>query len=168
MESLITWLEWIGETLTLLIMLFSLAGLIIPIFPGTVIILAVALIYGAVSGFSTVGIVVSILMAILAVVSAVADNVLMGAKARENGASWGSILLAFGGGVVFTFAFPPVGGVIAAPLILFLAERRRQGDTDKAMRTVKALVIGWGWGFVVRLGIGLLMVALWAGWALSN
>lgn len=168
MENLITWLEWIGVSLTLIIMVVSLVGLIIPIFPGTIIIWVVALLYGVVSGFGTAGVIVSILITILAIASALADNLMMGAKARQTGASWGSILLALGGGVVFTFVFPPIGGLIAAPLLLYLAERKRQGDPAKALATVRALMIGWGWAFVIRFGLGAVMIALWGIWVLSK
>ena len=168
MENLIHYLEFIGESLSLLIMLVSLFGLIIPIFPGTIIIWAVILIYGIATGFDTFGIVVSVLATLLAIASAAADNLMMGAKARVHGASWRSILLALGGGIVFTFIFPPVGGLVAAPLLLYASELRQQGDSDKAMRSVRALMIGWGWGFVIRFGLGVVMIGLWAAWALSN
>ena len=168
METLVAWLEGIGEILTLLIMLFSLVGMIIPVFPGTLIIWIMALIYGVVTEFGTTGWVVFGIMTVLAVVSAIADNLLMGAKARESGAAWRSILLALGGGIVFTFVFPPIGGLIAAPLLLYLSERNLRGDGDEAMKSVKALMIGWGWAFAARFGFGLIMVVLWGIWALSN
>ncbi len=168
MENIVTWLEWIGESLTLLIMIFSLFGMIIPVFPGTLIIWIMALIYGIVTQFGTTGWIVFGILTVLAVVSAVADNVLMGAKARESGAAWRSILLALGGGIVFTFVFPPIGGLIAAPLLLYLSERNLRNDGEEALKAVRALMIGWGWAFAVRFGIGILMVVLWGGWALSN
>ncbi|HUF37656.1 MAG TPA: DUF456 domain-containing protein [Anaerolineales bacterium] len=168
MDDLNNFLEYFGKSLTLITMLVSLAGLIIPIFPGTIIIWAVALLYGIVTGFDTLGIVILVVITVLMILSTLADNVMMGAKAREHGASWGGILLALGGGVVFTFIFPPVGGLIAAPLILFLVEYRRQGDHEKALQTVKAMAIGWGWAFVIRFGLGAVMIGLWAVWALSN
>lgn len=162
------WAEWIGETLTLLIMLFSLVGMIIPVFPGTLIIWIMGLIYGLVTGFNTTGIIVMVVLTVLAAISALADNVLMGAKARESGASWRSIFLALGAGVVFTFVFPPIGGLIAAPVVLYLAERNRLGDGDRAMKTVRALLIGWSWAFAVRFGLGFVMVVSWGIWALSS
>ena len=165
---MVTWLEWIGESLTLLIMLFSLAGMVIPVFPGTLIIWLVALIYGIVTQFGTTGWIVFAIMSVLALGAAIADNVLMGAKARESGASWRSIFLALGGAVVFTFVFPPIGGLVAAPLILYLSERSRRGSGEEAMVAVRALMIGWGWAFAARFGMGLVMVVLWGFWALSN
>ena len=167
MDNLVNYLEFIGKSLTLIIMLVSLAGLIIPIFPGTIIIAVVALLYGIVTGFDTLGIVIMTVITVLAILSALADNVMMGAKAREHGASWGSILLALGGAIVFTFVFPPVGGLLAAPLLLFLAEYRRVGDSNRAMKTVKALAVGWGWAFVIRFALGVVMIGLWVVWALN-
>jgi hypothetical protein len=89
----------------------------------------------------------------------------MGAKAREKGASWGSIILALIAGVVGTMVFPPIGGLLAAPLALFLMEFQRLRDADEAMAVVKALLIGWGLAFVVRFGIGVVMFGLWGLWA---
>lgn len=168
MENLVNWIEWIGESLTLVIMLISLVGLIIPVFPGTLIIWILGLIYGLVTGFSTTGIIVMVILTILAVISALADNVLMGAKARESGASWRSIFLALGAGIVFTFVFPPIGGLLAAPAVLYLSERNRLGDGDRAMKTVRALLVGWSWAFVVRFALGFMMVVSWGIWAFSG
>lgn len=152
----------------LLVMLVSLAGLIIPVFPGLVVIWLVALVYGLFSGFGTVGGVIFGVLTLLMIFGAVVDNVLMGAKAREKGASWVSIGLALLAGVVGTFAFPPIGGLIAAPLLLYVLELRRLGDKQQALEVVKALLIGWGWAFAARFGIGLVMIGLWGIWAASS
>ncbi len=168
MESLDAWLTLIGKSLALVIMLFSLFGMIIPVFPGTLIIWLVALIYGIASGFGTVGTVVFVIITVLAILGALADNLLMGAKAKEHGAAWSSIFLALGGSVLFTLVFPPIGGLVAAPAILYLAERRRFDDHDRALKTVRALAIGWGWAFLIRFGLGVVMIGLWGIWALTG
>ena len=90
---------------------------------------------------------------------------LMGAKAREKGADWGSIILALLAGVLGTMLLPPIGGLIAAPLVLYLMEFRRLGDAEEAKTVVKALLTGWGLAFVVRFGLGVVMVGLWGIWA---
>jgi len=61
--------------------------------------------------------------------------------------------------------FPPIGGLIAAPLVLYLAELQRRRDSEEAMVVVKALLTGWGLAFVVRFGIGVVMFGLWGIWA---
>ncbi len=168
MEDIQQWLEVFVESSTLLIMFFSLVGLIIPIFPGIVIIWIMALLNGIVFGFGIVGWLIFAVLTVLMIAGILADNFLMGIKAREKGAAWTSIGLGLLAGIVFTLIVPPIGGIIAAPLTLFVLESRRQGDRDAALETVKALMIGWGWSFVARFGIGVVMVVLWGIWALQN
>jgi len=146
-------------------MFFGLLGLVIPIFPGNVVMWFAALIYGLVFGFGRVGGVLFGIITLLMIAAVLADNFLMGAKAREQGAAWSSIGLALIAGVVGTFVFPPIGGLIAAPLVLYLAEFRRLEDSAEATKIVKALLTGWGLAFVVRFGLGVVMLGLWGIWA---
>jgi hypothetical protein len=124
-----------------------------------------ALIYGLVFGFGVKGVIIFILITLLTIAAMLGDNVLMGAKAREKGAAWLSIFLALGAGVIFTLIFPPLGGLIAAPLALFGAEYYRLKDRDQAIGVMRALLAGWGWAFVLRFGIGIVMMILWVIWA---
>ena len=159
------WLETTIIVLTVLTMLFGLFGLIIPIFPGNVVMWLAALVYGLVFGFGKLGGIIFAIITLLMLVAVTADNVLMGAKAREKGADWGSIILALIAGVIGTMIFPPIGGIIAAPIVLYLAELQRRRDAEEAKAVVKALLTGWGLAFVVRFGIGVIMLALWGIWA---
>lgn len=161
------WLIVTVNILTTLTMLFGLFGLIIPIFPGNVVMWVAALLYGLIFDFGKLGGIIFAVITLLMLAAVLADNFMMGAKAREKGAAWASIILALLAGVVGTFVFPPVGGIIAAPLVLFLMEFRRLGDSAEATEVVKALLIGWGLAFVVRFGLGVLMFGLWGIWALS-
>jgi uncharacterized protein YqgC (DUF456 family) len=146
-------------------MLVGLFGLIIPIFPGNVVMWLAALIYGLIFGFGRLGGIMFAIITLLMLVAVAADNVLMGAKAREKGADWGSIILALTAGIVGTMIFPPIGGLIAAPVVLYVMELRRLGNADEAKAVVKALLTGWGLAFVVRFGLGLVMFGLWGIWA---
>ena len=159
------WIETIVNILVILTMIIGLFGLVIPIFPGNVVMWIAALIYGLLFGFGPWGWALFGLITLLMIAAVLADNFLMGAKARERGAAWGSILLALGAGVVGTFVFPPLGGLIAAPVVLYLAEFYRLGDSAETLEIVKALLTGWGLAFVVRFGLGLVMFALWGIWA---
>ena len=159
------WLETTIIILTILTMLIGLFGLIIPIFPGNVVMWLAALVYGLVFGFGALGGIMFAIITVLMLIAAAADNFLMGAKAREKGADWGSIILALLAGVVGTIVLPPIGGLIAAPLVLYLMELNRLGDADEAKALVKALLTGWGLAFIVRFGLGVIMLALWGIWA---
>ncbi len=163
------WLKVVIETLTLFFLLVGLFGLIVPIFPGLAVMWIAVLLYGLVTGFqagSWLAWVVFVLITLLAIFGSIVDNILMAAKAREKEASWVSILLGFLAGIVFSFVFPPVGGLVAAPGALFLAEYlRRKKNAREAWEAVKALLIGWGWSFAARFAIGVVMTGLWMLWA---
>jgi uncharacterized protein YqgC (DUF456 family) len=160
-----SWLIATINILTTLTMLFGLFGLVIPIFPGNVVMWIAALIYGLVFGFGKLGGIIFAVITFLMLTAVLADNFLMGVKAREKGAAWISIILALLAGVFFTFIFPPIGGIIAAPLVLYLMEFQRLEDSAEATKVVKALLVGWGLAFVVRFGIGVVMIVLWGIWA---
>jgi uncharacterized protein YqgC (DUF456 family) len=159
---------WIESTISFMIILTIIVGqlgLIIPIFPGNVVIWVATLVYGIVFGFGKLGSILFAIITLLTILAITADNILMGAKAKEKGAAWSSIILALASGVVFTFIFPPIGGVIAAPLVLFLMEFRHLGGSKQATEVVKALIIGLGLSFVARFILGLFMIGLWGAWA---
>ncbi len=158
------WLNIPLQILTYLIMVVGLFGMVIPIYPGVVIIWAAALLHGLLTGFSTLEMWVIVLLTVLAVAGSLVDNALMGGKARQAGAKWLSIGLALAGGLLGTFLLPPLGGIIAAPLILFGAEFLRKNDHRQAWRVTVSLLSGWGLAFAARFGIGLLMIIIWTLW----
>jgi len=160
----LNWLDLPFRILIYLIMAVGLFGMVIPIYPGVIIIWAAALIHGLATGFSTLETWVIVLLTLLAAAGSLVDNVLMGGKARQAGASWLSIGLALAGGLLGTFLFPPLGGIIAAPLILYLAEYLRIRDHRRARHVTANLLTGWGLSFLARFGIGLVMIIVWAMW----
>lgn len=159
------WLDVSVFGLTLFVMLVGLIGLIVPVFPGIVVIWLAALGYGIVTGFTRLAWLIFAALTVLMLVGVLVDNVMMGAKARQTGASWWSIGLALLAGIVGTVLWPPVGGLVAALLSLFLAEYARLGDWDRAFQASRGLALGCGWAFVIRFGIGVVMIALWGAWA---
>ena len=159
------WLETSSTFIILAVMLLGLLGLVIPIFPGGVIIWLAALAYGLLNGFGTAGTIIFVIITLLMIASVVADNLLMGASARKEGASWWSIFIALAAGVLVTLMAPPFGGLVAAPIALYLAEYIRRRDSDQALQVTRGLLVGCGWAFFVRFGLGMLKIALWAVWA---
>jgi uncharacterized protein YqgC (DUF456 family) len=162
------WADALTFWLTLLIMLGGLALLIVPIFPGITVIWLAALIYGFVTGFDALGIVLMVLITLGMIAGISADNVLMGAGARQGGASWLTILVALVAGIVGTVLFPPIGGFIAIPVAIFLLELIRVREWRSAWRAMRGLALGWGLSFLVRFGIGLVMIAAWLVWVFAR
>lgn len=162
---------WISSSIfwiTLVIMLVGLFGLIVPIFPGVTVIWLAALVYGVITGFTTLGWALMAVLTVLFIAGVTIDNVLMGAKARKEGAAWLSLALGWLAGIVGTILLPPVGGFIAAPLMVLLLEYLRQRDFNKALLTLRGLAIGFGASFVVRFFIGLVMIAVWLVWTIAR
>ena len=157
------WLETSITIITGLVMLLGLLGLIVPIFPGLVIIWLAALAFALIkiSAMTTLGWFLFGIITILAVVGSLADNVLMGAKALEYGASKRSIFLTLVIAVGVSLFLSPIGGLISAPFALYFLEKANGRTKEEAMTITKGLMTGWGWAFVVRFGLGIVMIVLW-------
>ena len=158
------WLNLSLNILIYLIMAVGLFGMVLPIYPGVVIIWAAVLIHALATGFATLEIWVLVVITILMIAGTLVDNLLMGGKARQAGASWLSIGGALVAGLVGTFVFPPIGGIVAAPTLLFLLEYARLRDSQEAWDVTRGLLKGWGLSFVARFLIGLAMIIVWAVW----
>ncbi len=161
---MVPWYNAPIAALTLVVMLVGLFGMIVPVFPGILVIWLAALLYGLITGFTTPGIIAFIVITLLMIAGATVDNVLMGYGARRGGASWVSILLGEVAGIVGTIFLPPFGGLIAAPAVVMLLEFLRKRDLGRTWRAFRGLAIGWGLSFVARALIGVVMIALWGAW----
>ena len=150
--------------LTQIFMLVGLFGLVVPVFPGIVVMWLAALGYGILGGWSTLGIVIFVFLTLLMIAGTTVDNLLMGVGARRGGASWLSIGLALLFGIAGTLLWPPIGGIIAAPLSVLLLEYWRRRNWGEAWGAFRGLATGWGLSFVVRFGIGVFMMLLWWLW----
>jgi uncharacterized protein len=162
------WIDVILFGVTLFVMLLGLLMTLIPLFPGIVVIWLAALGYGILVGFTPFGIVMFIIITLLMIAGVTVDNVLMGVGARRGGAAWTSILLAIVAGIAGTLLLPPIGGLIAAPLAVLLAEYGRVKDWRKAREAFGGLALGWGLSYAAKFGIGIVMISFWGFWALMR
>ena len=153
----------------LVIMLVGLFGLIVPIFPGNTVIWASSLIYGLVTGFDSRAWWFLIPISVLWIAGTSADNLFMGGKARQAGASWRGIIIALISAFVTSLVLTPIVGLLAAPLALFIHEFFRfDQDGTKAWKVTRGLMLGCGWSFITRFVIGALQVGLYAWWAFGG
>lgn len=158
---------WMHTAMLIIVQTFILVGLfglIVPLFPGILVIWLAALAYGILSGFSNIGILIFIVITLLMIAGEVMDNVMMGIGARKGGASWVSIALALIAGVAGTFLLPPIGGLIAAPLSVLALEAYRRRDWKQGWQSLRGMATGWGLSFILRFGVGLVMMLLWWLW----
>jgi uncharacterized protein len=154
----------IFQTVILAIMIFGLVGLATTIVPGLTVIWAAALVYGLVTGFQWLSGILLAVMTILMVGGNLVDNYLMGASARQTGASWLAIAVALIAGIVGSIIWPPFGGLVLALVGLFIVEFIRLRDWRKALTSTRSMAMGCGWSVIVRLGIGMVMILLWLVW----
>lgn len=162
-------LQVILETLTLLALIVGLLGLVVPVFPGLVIMwlgtLLYALIQNAAGNMTGWKWFLFGIITLLMVAGSIGDNLIIARKMRDKYVPWSSILFAFAASLVASLFFTPLIGLVAAPVGLFLAESRRLKDRDAAVDSTKAYMIGWGWAFALRFLIGLAMISFWMIWA---
>jgi uncharacterized protein len=162
-------LQVILETLTLFALIVGLLGLVVPVFPGLVIMWLGTLVYailqnaaGNMTGWKWF---IFGVITLLMILGSIADNLIIAQKMRDKYIPWSSILFAFGASLVASLFFTPLIGLVAAPVGLFIAENRRLKDRDAAVDSTKAYMIGWGWAFGARFLIGLVMIGFWMLWA---
>jgi uncharacterized protein len=163
------WAQVVLETLTLLVLLTGLAGLLIPIFPGLTVMWLGTLVYAIVQALdhrmNWVDWLLFTLITLLMIGGNIIDNIIIAKHVREKQVPWSSILLAFAAGIIVSIIFTPVAGMIASPAGLFLAEWRRLKDKGSAFVNTRAWMTGWGWSIAARIGIGVVMVIFWGLWA---
>jgi uncharacterized protein YqgC (DUF456 family) len=167
------YLELFAQTflgvLTFFVLVTGLIGLIVPIFPGLTVMWLGTLVYAivqSVSGHMTwVGWLLFILITLLMLGGNIVDNIIIAKHVRDKNVPWSSILIAFAAGIILSLVLTPIAGMIASPLGLFLAEWFRLKERDVALANTKAWMTGWGWSFVARFGIGIVMILFWGLWA---
>lgn len=153
------------QIVTAIIMVLGLFSLIIPGIPGLTIIWLASLVFMLLTGITwQIGIVFGF-MTLFMIAGNICDNLLMGAGARKQGASWLAIGVALAAGVVGTFLLPPFGGLVAALVGLFIVEYVRLKDWQKALDSAGSMAMGCGWAVALRFAVGVLMIALWVIWA---
>jgi uncharacterized protein YqgC (DUF456 family) len=162
-------LQVVLETLTLFALIVGLLGLVVPIFPGLVIMwlgtLVYALLQNASGNMTNWKWFIFGIITLLMITGSIADNIIIARKMRDKYVPWSSILFAFAASLVASLFFTPLIGLAAAPVGLFLAESRRLKDREAAIDSTKAYMIGWGWAFGARFLIGLVMIGFWMIWA---
>ena len=162
-------LQVVLETLTLFALIVGLLGLVVPIFPGLVIMwlgtLVYALLQNASGNMTNWKWFIFGIITLLMITGSIADNIILARKMRDKYVPWSSILFAFAASLVASLFFTPLIGLAAAPVGLFLAESRRLKDREAAVDSTKAYMIGWGWAFGARFLIGLVMIGFWMIWA---
>jgi uncharacterized protein YqgC (DUF456 family) len=152
------------NVILLAVMLFGLTSLIIPALPGLIIIWVAVLVYAILHGLNWGTGILFAIITILMVVGGFVDNLIMSAGAKKTGASWLAIAVAVVAGLVGSIIWPPLGGIALSLLGIFVVEIIRVRDLRKAWESTRGMALGCGAAVFVRMGMGVVMIALWGLW----
>lgn len=161
--------ESVLQALTLGIMLLGLFGLLIPVFPGLLIMWLATCLYALLENASGrmhwQDWVLFGAITVLMVVGNIIDNIIIARKMRGRAIPWSSILVAWLAGIIASLFLTPVLGIVASPLCLFAAESMRLHSRRSGFESAKAYMLAWGWSFAVISAIGAAMIVIWILWA---
>lgn len=148
------------EVLVALAIAVGLVGVVVPVLPGSLLVLAAVLFWAWDLGVSTGWIVFAVATTFIALGSIV-KYVVPGRRLKENGIPGSTLVLGGVLGVVGFFVIPVVGLVIGFVVGVYLAELRRLGSTAAWPATVHALK-AVGLSLLIELAASLLAATAWA------
>ena len=151
----------VDSALVGLVMVVGLVGIVVPVLPGTALVLAAGVAWAAlVVEDGTARWVVVAVMAALFVAGLVLKYALPGR--RLSGELPRSTLLTAGAGAAVGFVLlPPLGLLLGGLLGAYVAESRRLGPGAEARRSTVRVLKAVGLGVLAELAAGVLMVATW-------
>ncbi len=148
------------DLLSAALILVGLAGVIVPVLPGLVLvaggILVWALVESSPAGWAVLGLAAAVL-----VLGTIVKYTVPGRRLRESGVPW--ITLAFGAllGVIGFFLIPVIGLFIGFVLGIYLAELARLGNHSSAWPSTVAALRAAGLSILIELAAGLIATAVW-------
>lgn len=154
------------ELLVGLVILVGLVGIVVPVLPGSILILGAVLVWTVSDGSGTAWTVFAVATTVL-VLGAIVKYVIPGRGLRSAGVPNRTIM--FGGllGIVGFFVIPVIGLVIGFVLGVYLSEVRRVGRHLAWPSTVAAMK-AVGLSIFVELVAGFLAAGAWAVGALNT
>jgi uncharacterized protein YqgC (DUF456 family) len=163
------WSQVLLQTLTLFALLVGWIGLLIPVFPGLVVMwlatLFYALVQNAAGRMTWMGWVLFAAITLLMLAGGIIDNIIIARQMRGRSIPWRSIVVAYVAGVVASLFLTPLAGLAASPLALFAMESVRLHDRRLGFKSARTYMVAWGWSFAAVFGTGFLILVLWLLWA---
>jgi len=143
-----------------LVLLVGLVGVVVPVLPGTVLLLGGVLAWAVLTGGATAYVVLAVVAAVLAA-GQVVKYAVPGRRLQASGVPTSTLWWGAGVGVVGFFVVPVVGLLLGFVVGVYAAEHRRVGAAAARPSTVAALR-AVGLSILVELTAGVLAVLVWA------
>ena len=144
-----------------LVMLVGLVGVLLPLLPGTALILAagvgwaVLVVEDGTARWVVVGVMAALLVAGLVLKYALPGRAVAGRLPRQT------LGLGAAGAAVGFVLLPPLGLLLGGALGVYLGEARRTSDRTEAWRSTLQVLKAVGLGMLAELTAGVLMVGAW-------
>jgi hypothetical protein len=142
-----------------LAVLVGLVGIVVPVLPGSILILGGVLVW-AVAHATTTGWVVFALVTTLIVAGGIVKYAVPGHGLKAAGIPGRTLVLGGLIGIVGFFVIPVVGLVVGFVLGVYLSELQRVG-VDAAWPSTRAALKAAGFSLLIELAAGLLAAATW-------
>jgi uncharacterized protein YqgC (DUF456 family) len=147
------------EVVVALVIAVGLVGVILPVLPGSLLVLGAVLVWAWDIG-STTGWIVFAVATMFIALGSVVKYVVPGRRLKDNDIPTSTLLLGGVLGVVGFFVIPVVGLVVGFVLGVYLAELSRVG-TDRAWPATKHALKAVGLSILIELVATLLAAAAW-------
>lgn len=145
-----------------LMMLVGLAGIVLPVLPGPLLIVGGVAVWAVPRG-DAVGWWVLGIAVLVTVAGQVAKYLLPGRRLKAAGVPTRTLFAGLVLGVVGFVVVPVVGLFLGFVLGVWLAELVRLPDAATAWRSAREALTAVGWSILIELAAGLVTVAVWIG-----
>ncbi len=152
--------DGLGALVPPLLIVVGLFGIVVPVLPGLVLVLAGVLVWALMEG-STLGWTVFAVSAVVIVAGYVLQYTLPGRRMRERGVSSSTLLLAVIFGIVGFFVIPVVGAIVGFVLGIFVVELGRSRDGSQAWTRTKHALVAVLHSMGIELAAGLVVTAVY-------
>jgi uncharacterized protein YqgC (DUF456 family) len=143
-----------------LVIAIGIAGVVIPVLPGVLIVLAAIVAWGVVEGGFAAWVVVSAAAACL-LVAQLLKYVVPGRRLRDSGVPTSSMTVGALLGIVGFFVIPVVGLVVGFVAGVYAAEYRRLGGATRARAATVSAIQAVGLSIAIEMAGALAGAAVW-------
>ncbi len=149
-----------GVVMVGLAIVIGVAGVLVPVIPGALLIFAAILIWALELGTTTAWLTLGAAGAFLAI-SQIVKYVLPGRRMRDHGVPRSTLALAAVTGIVGFFVIPVIGLFLGFVGGAYVAERRRLGSHAAAWPSTKLALRAVGLSILIELAGALLAAGTW-------
>ncbi len=149
------------EIVVALLMVVGVVGIVLPVLPGLIIIVAAVLLWALDEGTTTGWVLLAVAVA-LYVAGVVLQWLVPGKRMRRAGVSTSTLLAGVVAAVLGAFVIPVVGLFVGFPVGIFLVSLVRTRDAGEARRATGHALRAVGLNILVELATAFTIIAAWA------